>query len=588
LWHDDQVVREAGGCIDSLSFGREWRDKYPDFQRDSFKGTPVSSFNKLLTLYGQELFVIEATKKKEIKLYILRDAQGVEGRRQYQARADRQKELAASPLASFFQPFFEIRGGKMRAGGAGALPPNLANIKSLSQLLDALEPNLISLAGGVNSLSGKDAATALNHCKRLAHEARYQVTKNRLESSIRGFANAALLNMDTMPSKFVALVVNALADRPGYDAVLIAASARVQELADEPAVEGEEALFTPQTVAVIVNALSKTKLGGVPAEKASKVDGTDKKALLAALSRVALALPDDEFDAQAVVNIANGMARVDARPDDEALYAKLCRVAMARPKDEWSATGLAILSSALVRVKYPAGSLELLQRLSEQAVDKLQEEGPDAFPSPVSSASLLEAMDAACVYHAPLFSGLGVLAAMQLGNGKKPLPRGRTARRYRQALDARTLALLGRSLRRGGIQDKGMWKTLRGECRRQTLQGADALTLANAIEAFAPHSSDTVEERARDSRVSKTGTVASGGAFSEAGSLTAAIAAGEELWDEWDEGSGDSLEDKWADDGGDTFIVPNPTHESAGRPRPTRRTFPKLPQHASMQYAARC
>ena len=32
----------------------------------------------------QEVFVVEPTQKKEVKLYILRDAAGDEGRRQYQ------------------------------------------------------------------------------------------------------------------------------------------------------------------------------------------------------------------------------------------------------------------------------------------------------------------------------------------------------------------------------------------------------------------------------------------------------------------------------------------------------------------------
>ncbi|KAJ1490568.1 hypothetical protein T484DRAFT_1776979, partial [Baffinella frigidus] len=188
------VVRDSGGCIDSLSFGAEWKEKFPDFPRERFIGTKVdharllegekfpafprerfigtkiSSFNKLLTLYGQEVFVVEPTKKKEVNLYILRDAAGDEGRRQYQEKQERIQILNDSPLAAFFAPFFEIRGGKMRSGGTNALPPNLASIKTLAELLDALEPNLISLAGGINTLAGKDAATALNHIKRLGHE----------------------------------------------------------------------------------------------------------------------------------------------------------------------------------------------------------------------------------------------------------------------------------------------------------------------------------------------------------------------------------------------------------------------------------
>jgi hypothetical protein len=43
----ERLIQDAGGCIDSLSFGAAWKEKYPDFPRDRFRGTPVSSFNKL-------------------------------------------------------------------------------------------------------------------------------------------------------------------------------------------------------------------------------------------------------------------------------------------------------------------------------------------------------------------------------------------------------------------------------------------------------------------------------------------------------------------------------------------------------------
>ena len=61
--------------------------------------------------------------------------------------------------------FFDIRGGRMRAGGAWALSPNLSSYTKLDQLLDALEPNLVAFAGGVSVVSAKDAVTALNNIK---------------------------------------------------------------------------------------------------------------------------------------------------------------------------------------------------------------------------------------------------------------------------------------------------------------------------------------------------------------------------------------------------------------------------------------
>ena len=95
-----EVVKAAGGCIDSLSFGHEWKDMFPDFPRDTFKGTRVTSFNKLLSTYGTELFSIEATKKQEVKLYILKDSEGAEGRAAYEKAQQQLKEIADSPVCS--------------------------------------------------------------------------------------------------------------------------------------------------------------------------------------------------------------------------------------------------------------------------------------------------------------------------------------------------------------------------------------------------------------------------------------------------------------------------------------------------------
>mmetsp|Transcript_37172 Transcript_37172/g.88011 ORF Transcript_37172/g.88011 Transcript_37172/m.88011 type:complete len:542 (-) Transcript_37172:75-1700(-) len=204
-------------------------------------------------------------------------------------------------------------------------------------------------------------------------------------------------------------------------------------------------------------------------------------------------------------------------------------------------------------------SLNAIQLLAEKAADKLKQDGPDAFPSPVAAASLLQAMDQAGVHHTPLFTGVGVLAAMQLGNGAKPLPGGRTARKFRAALDVKTLASLGRSLRRGGVDDATVWKTLRSECRHKTLKGADAQTLADAIEAFAPHADDEATEAGPREKTAAGGDAKVGGAFTEAKSVGADWAVPKDAFSsEWGGDSEDSMEDKWAGDvssGGDSFIT---------------------------------
>jgi hypothetical protein len=68
------------------------------------------------------MFNVESTKKKEVKLYILKCNVGAEGKMAYMKTEKQLKELADSPLGVFF----DIRGGRMRAQarrGRGARAP---------------------------------------------------------------------------------------------------------------------------------------------------------------------------------------------------------------------------------------------------------------------------------------------------------------------------------------------------------------------------------------------------------------------------------------------------------------------------------
>lgn len=47
-----ELIRDAGGCIDSISFGTAWKKKYPDFPRERFDGTSITSFNKLIRVFA--------------------------------------------------------------------------------------------------------------------------------------------------------------------------------------------------------------------------------------------------------------------------------------------------------------------------------------------------------------------------------------------------------------------------------------------------------------------------------------------------------------------------------------------------------
>lgn len=371
----EQVVRAAGGCIDSLSFGREWRAMFPESSRDMFQGTSVTSFNKLLLNYGQGRFFVEDTKKKEVKLFVLKDVEGEEGRKAYQQAEQQLKDLANSPLGAFF----DIRGGRMKAGGAKSLPPNLASYTKLEDLLDALEPNLVAFAGGINAVAGKDAATALNHIKRLNYQARYEVQRARVASFIGVFADIATKQMANLNPKSVALLLNALSDREGFETTFETASQRVQALAKQEAEQGPaggEAGFSPQAVAIIVNASVKRQ--------------RRDEGLFRALSRVVLGLRPEDFDAQAVANIANAFANADVRPRDHALFARLSETAEALAPQDWNAAALSITAQALVKAK--EASPALLTLLAAHAVTLYKAEGAAAWSSPTSLSGLLEGL----------------------------------------------------------------------------------------------------------------------------------------------------------------------------------------------------
>jgi len=508
LSNAEEVVKAAGGCIDSLSFGREWKEMYPTFDRDAFKGTRITSFNKLLSMYGSELFSIESTKKKEVKLYILKDSAGAEGKVAYQKAEQQLQELADSPLGVFF----DIRGGRMRAGGARALPPNLSSYTKLDQLLDALEPNLVAFAGGVSVVSAKDAVTALNNIKRLNYQARWPVQQSRAESFVQVFVDIATRGISTLSTKSIALLLNAIealsSDRRGFEKTLQAASMRIQTLAKGieillPVV-GDDAdeIFTPQAVAVIVTAYQRM--------------GLMDKALFTALAGVVKTLPAQDFDAQALSNIANAYSMFEGRDDD--MFAQLALTSSTLTADSWNPTALSLFASALVKVgmSESEGDKALLHQLAEMQCAMYASQGARAFSSPANLAQTLSALATAKVQHVRLFTCAAVVVAQhfrlcvgqqaQSGNllmpqdmnsankgGKKMANRQDAtllaAKRFMEQATGLDLALIAGALSDAGALQPDLASDMLGHIRRSGLPAGNTEALAAVIRAFGPAAS---------------------------------------------------------------------------------------------------
>jgi len=510
LSNAEEVIKAAGGCIDSLSFGREWKEMFPTFDRDAFKGTRITSFNKLLTLYGSELFSIEATKKKEVKLYILKDAAGAEGKVAYQKAEQQLQELADSPLGVFF----DIRGGRMRAGGARALPPNLSSYTKLDQLLDALEPNLVAFAGGVSVVSAKDAVTALNNIKRLNYQARWPVQQSRAESFMQVFVDIATRGISTLSTKSIALLLNAIealsSDRRGFEKTLQAASLRLQTLAKGIEIllpvmgdSDADAVFSPQAVAVIVTAYQRMRLRD--------------EALLTALAGVVKTLPAQDFDAQALSNIANSYAM--SKVHDHEMFAKLAQTSSTLTADRWNPTALSLFANALVNMgmTQSEGDKALMHHLAEIQCQMYASQGSRAFSSPGNLAQTLSALVTANVDHVRLFTCAAVVVAehIRLGVGQPPqsanllMPQANNvpkkgnnkktakgkdgsvlaAKRFMEHATGTDLALIAAALSDAGALQPDLASDIMRQIQRAGLAAGNTEALAAVIRAFGPAAS---------------------------------------------------------------------------------------------------
>lgn len=99
---------------------------------------------------------------------------------------------------------------------AAYLPRDLNRVRQLEQLLAVLDPFIQGAKCSGVAISARDAATALNHLKRLQRQARFDDDKAQLvEDCVQTLARrlVAAPDLSSLEAKHVALALNALADR---------------------------------------------------------------------------------------------------------------------------------------------------------------------------------------------------------------------------------------------------------------------------------------------------------------------------------------------------------------------------------------
>lgn len=378
------LVKACGGSMDSLSFGAAWKTAYPTYDRDVFKGTTVTSFTKLLQKFGQDEIIVESTAKKEVKMYVLKDA-AVREQLEMSTKMMMQAMEFIGDLGDARSPWSlptglgsrlgSLAGGMhLKPDNALSLPPDLSKYVKLSALVDDLEPAVLALENGVSTLPAKDAVTALHHLRRLAWQAKYAVQQNRLESVMKVFAQISVSKIKNLPTKSIALLLSSLSDRDNFAYVFEAASDRLQVLADEAFKLSEDpannitvsSVFSAQAIAVIVNSFARAKR-------------RDDK-LFRCMSKVVQAMPASTWDAQAFASIANGFAWADVRPVDEPLFEWLHTVALQLSPAGWTPYAVGLAVSAYHR----GGLLEgaILDRLGQLTLLMLKEQGYDSFREP--------------------------------------------------------------------------------------------------------------------------------------------------------------------------------------------------------------
>ena len=248
----------------------------------------------------------------------------VDGRRNDDAARNREGRSPSSPGSWGGRPGSKSWGPTRKS----LVPKNLASFQQLESLLPIFEDAMNNGTRLEDVVAAPDAVAAMNHLKRLTRQARGQAALSaRLEHVLQELARVAEAGIPYMSAKNVALVLNSVSHRQGFDSLYQAGAERIRMLC-----RCNHKLHT-QSLAMMVNALVKRRM----------LDAS----LVQDISQLAQEIEPEGYSPQSVAIILNAFSKVASH--DSRLFRFMSSVAMQLRRSSWDAQACALLLNSFAR-----------------------------------------------------------------------------------------------------------------------------------------------------------------------------------------------------------------------------------------------
>ena len=216
------------------------------------------------------------------------------------------------------------------------VPKNLSSFESIQDLLPIFEEAMANDTRFVDVIEAPDAVAAMNHLKRLSGKVRSDAVSDRLERVLGELARVAELGMSSMSGKNVALALNSVSHRDGFDSLFAEGIARLRTICASTfaATNVPVCNLHAQSLSMMVNALAKRRM-------------LADAALLADISHAAQRMDPLTYSPQSVAIILNAYSKV-ARPDSS-LFLYMSKVATSLEQAAWEPLSVALLLNSFAR-----------------------------------------------------------------------------------------------------------------------------------------------------------------------------------------------------------------------------------------------
>ena len=248
----------------------------------------------------------------------------VDGRRRVASSHTREEGSGKSPESWGEGPSWVNRAVNKQS----LVPKNLAAFQNLENLLPIFEEALNNGTLLESVVAAPDAVAAMNHLKRLNLQTRGQAGLSaRLERVLQELAHVAEAGIPYMSAKNVALVLNSVSHRQGFDSLYQAGANRMRMLCTT-----NHKLHT-QSLAMMVNALVKRRMFD--------------ESLAQDVSGLAQTIEPESYSPQSVAIILNAFSKVGVH--DSQLFRFMSSVAMQLDRSSWDVQACALLLNSFAR-----------------------------------------------------------------------------------------------------------------------------------------------------------------------------------------------------------------------------------------------